>query len=127
MTRCQHLTHAPPFHSGRPGCAPYTSGPGAQRRFFHRTFLELPIREHGAAGRVTLGSIRSQAARNRGHPLVEKARDVAGLYPNPPEHAPVVCVTEEPQIQATDLHPTGFSAVCSVASWPPTSSPRRRG
>jgi len=34
--------------------------------------------------------------------LVEKVRDIVGLYLNPPEHAVVFCVDEKPQIQALD-------------------------
>lgn len=34
--------------------------------------------------------------------LVEKMRDVVGLYLNPPEHAAVLCVDEKSQIQALD-------------------------
>jgi transposase len=34
--------------------------------------------------------------------LVDKVRDVVGLYMNPPEHAVVVCVDEKSQIQALD-------------------------
>src|SRR4029077_14142290 len=34
--------------------------------------------------------------------LVEKVRDVVGLYVNPPEHAVVLCVDEKSQIQALD-------------------------
>ena len=34
--------------------------------------------------------------------LVEKVRDVVGLYLNPPEHAVVLCVDEKSQIQALD-------------------------
>jgi transposase len=34
--------------------------------------------------------------------LVEKVRDVVGLYMNPPEHALVLCVDEKSQIQALD-------------------------
>lgn len=34
--------------------------------------------------------------------LVEKVRDVVGLYMNPPDHAVVVCVDEKSQIQALD-------------------------
>lgn len=34
--------------------------------------------------------------------LVEKVRDIVGLYLNPPEHAAVFCVDEKPQIQALD-------------------------
>jgi len=34
--------------------------------------------------------------------LVEKVRDIVGLYVNPPEHAAVLCVDEKSQIQALD-------------------------
>lgn len=34
--------------------------------------------------------------------LVEKVRDIIGLYMNPPEHALVLCVDEKSQIQALD-------------------------
>ena len=34
--------------------------------------------------------------------LVEKVRDIVGLYINPPEHALVLCVDEKSQIQALD-------------------------
>src|SRR6266849_1828671 len=34
--------------------------------------------------------------------LVDKVRDIVGLYLNPPEHAAVFCVDEKPQIQALD-------------------------
>jgi transposase len=34
--------------------------------------------------------------------LIEKVRDIVGLYVNPPEHAVVLCVDEKSQIQALD-------------------------
>ena len=34
--------------------------------------------------------------------LVDKVRDIVGLYLNPPEPAAVFCVDEKPQIQALD-------------------------
>ena len=34
--------------------------------------------------------------------LIEKVRDIVGLYMNPPEHALVFCVDEKSQIQALD-------------------------
>jgi len=34
--------------------------------------------------------------------LIEKVRDIVGLYMNPPEHALVLCVDEKAQIQALD-------------------------
>ena len=37
--------------------------------------------------------------------LVDKVRDIVGLYLNPPEHAAVFCVDEKPQIQALDRTP----------------------
>src|ERR1700736_3482325 len=37
--------------------------------------------------------------------LVEKVRDIVGLYLNPPEHAIVLCVDEKSQVQALDRTP----------------------
>ena len=34
--------------------------------------------------------------------LIEKVRDIVGLYMNPPDHALVFCVDEKSQIQALD-------------------------
>src|SRR4051794_34074892 len=34
--------------------------------------------------------------------LIEKVRDIVGLYMDPPEHAVVFCVDEKSQIQALD-------------------------
>src|SRR3954453_2951377 len=34
--------------------------------------------------------------------LIEKVRDIVGLYTNPPDHALVICVDEKSQIQALD-------------------------
>ena len=34
--------------------------------------------------------------------LIDKVRDIVGLYLNPPEHAVVLCVDEKAQIQALD-------------------------
>jgi len=34
--------------------------------------------------------------------LIEKVRDIVGLYVNPPEHAAVMCIDEKSQIQALD-------------------------
>jgi transposase len=34
--------------------------------------------------------------------LIEKVRDIVGLYMNPPDHALVICVDEKSQIQALD-------------------------
>ncbi|MGQ0649806.1 MAG: hypothetical protein ACT4P7_19815 [Gemmatimonadaceae bacterium] len=33
-------------------------------------------------------------------PLIDKVRDIVGLYLNPPEHAVVCCADEKPQIQS---------------------------
>src|SRR5438132_2793255 len=37
--------------------------------------------------------------------LIDKVRDIVGLYMNPPEHALVLCVDEKSQIQALDRTP----------------------
>jgi len=34
--------------------------------------------------------------------VIDKVRDIVGLYMNPPEHALVLCVDEKSQIQALD-------------------------
>jgi transposase len=39
---------------------------------------------------------------SKGPLLIEKVRDIVGLYMNPPEHAVVFCVDEKSQIQALD-------------------------
>ena len=50
--------------------------------------------------------------------FVEKVRDIAGLYMNPPEHAMVLCVDEKSQIQALErsqpLLPLGLGYVEGV-------------
>jgi transposase len=70
---------------------------------------------HGQAsglGRTTVGQIwhafglqphRSETFKLSPDPLlIEKVRDIVGLYMNPPEHAVVLCVDEKAQIQALD-------------------------
>ena len=51
-------------------------------------------------------------------PIVEKVRDIVGLYLNPPEHALVLCVDEKSQIQALErsqpLLPSGLGYVEGV-------------
>jgi transposase len=45
--------------------------------------------------------------------LVEKVRDIVGLYLNPPEHAIVLCVDEKSQVQALD--PADFAVAARSA------------
>lgn len=46
---------------------------------------------------------RSETVKLSNDPLlVEKVRDIVGLYMNPPDHAVVLCVDEKAQIQALD-------------------------
>ena len=53
--------------------------------------------------------------------LIDKVRDVVGLYVDPPEHAVVFCVDEKPQIQA--LERTGCRCCrCSRAASQESSS-----
>src|SRR6266550_4208964 len=40
--------------------------------------------------------------------LIDKVRDIVGLYMNPPEHALVLCVDEKSQIQALDRTQPGL-------------------
>ena len=52
--------------------------------------------------------------------LVEKVRDIVGLYMNPPDHALVLCVDEKGQIQALDRNTAvvAFAARASGARHP---------
>src|SRR3954465_5791400 len=62
--------------------------------------------------RMTISSIwhafglqphRAETFKLSPHPqLIEKVRDIVGLYMNPPDHAAVFCVDEKSQIQALD-------------------------
>ena len=57
---------------------------------------------------------RTEALKLSTDPLfVEKVRDIVGLYLNPPEHALVLCVDEESQIQALDRTLPPAFASCS--------------
>ena len=51
--------------------------------------------------------------------LVEKVRDVVGLYLHPPDHALVLCVDEKSQIQALGWRPPSGSS--STPAMPPAS------
>ena len=49
--------------------------------------------------------------------LIEKVRDIAGLYMNPPDHALVLCVDEKSQIQALDrTQPLAANAAGAVGA-----------
>jgi transposase len=64
--------------------------------------------------------------------FIDKVRDVAGLYLNPPEHAMVLCVDEKTQIQAIDRTapclscppPRPGAATITSATARPACSPR---
>ena len=67
---------------------------------------------HSTIGRIwrTFGlqPHRSESFRLSQDPqLVEKVRDVVGLYMNPPDNAVVLCVDEKSQIQALERASTG--------------------
>ena len=49
--------------------------------------------------------------------LIDKVRDIAGLYVNPPEQAVVICVVEKPQIQALDRGAPLLPMQPSQAEW----------
>ena len=53
--------------------------------------------------------------------LIEKVRDIVGLYMNPPDHALVFCVDEKSQIQALDR----TQPLLPMAPWP-TGAPDGR-
>jgi transposase len=109
------------YDEPRPG-APRTIGDAEVERVLIRT-LETTPRGHthwsvrGMAqatglSRMTISRIwrafglqphRSETFKLSPDPLlIDKVRDVVGLYMNPPEHAVVLCVDEKAQIQALD-------------------------
>jgi hypothetical protein len=47
--------------------------------------------------------------------LIDKVRDIVGLYMAPPEHALVLCVDEKSQIQALDRTGAGASVTSLLA------------
>lgn len=65
---------------------------GISKSMVHRIWNAFCLQPH-----------RSETFKLSTDPLfIEKVRDVAGLYMNPPEHAVVLCVDEKSQMQALD-------------------------
>lgn len=65
---------------------------GRSRSTVHRIWRAFGLQPH-----------RSETFKLSNDPqLVEKVRDIVGLYLNPPDHAVVVCIDEKTQIQALD-------------------------
>jgi transposase len=65
---------------------------GLSRMAIHRIWYTFGLQPH-----------RSETFKLSNDPLlIEKIRDIVGLYLNPPAHAAVFCVDEKPQIQALD-------------------------
>jgi transposase len=65
---------------------------GLSRMAIHRIWHTFGLQPH-----------RSETFKLSTDPLlIEKIRDIVGLYLNPPAHAAVFCVDEQPQIQARD-------------------------
>src|SRR6058998_1868320 len=65
---------------------------GLSRMAIHRIWHTFGLQLH-----------RSETFKLSNDPLlIEKIRDIVGLYLNPPAHAAVFCVDEKPQIQALD-------------------------
>jgi putative transposase len=63
---------------------------GISKSTVHRLFQAFAVQPH-----------RSRTFKLSNDPFfVEKVRDIAGLYLNPPDHALVICVDEKSQIQA---------------------------
>ena len=76
---------------------------GISKSTVHRVFQAFAVQPH-----------RTRTFKISNDPFfVEKVRDVAGLYLNPPDHAVVLCVDEKSQIQALNrtqpLLPMGLS------------------
>jgi hypothetical protein len=74
----------------------------------HRLFRAAGIAPH-----------RSRSLKLSNDPaFVEKVRDITGLYPNPPDHALVLCVDEKSQIRALEraqpVPPMGLGYVAGV-------------
>src|SRR5262245_65544539 len=109
------------YDEPRPG-APRTITDDAVEQVVTRTLESTPrgqthwsVREMARAtglSRMTISRIwhafglqphRSETFKLSPDPLlIEKVRDMVGLYMNPPEHAVVLCVDEKAQIQALD-------------------------
>lgn len=109
------------YDEPRPG-APRTIGDADVERVLTRTLETTPrgqthwsVREMARAtglSRMTISRIwrafglqphRTETFKLSPDPLlIEKVRDIVGLYMNPPEHAVVLCVDEKAQIQALD-------------------------
>ena len=65
---------------------------GLSRMAIHRIWQTFGLQPH-----------RSETFKLSNDPLlIEKIRDIVGLYLDPPAHAAVFCVDEKPQIQALD-------------------------
>ena len=65
---------------------------GLSRMAIHRIWYTFGLQPH-----------RSETFKLSNDPLlIDKIRDIVGLYLNPPAHAAVFCVDEKPQIQALD-------------------------
>ena len=65
---------------------------GLSRMAIHRIWHRFGLQPH-----------RSETFKLSNDPLlIDKIRDIVGLYLNPPSHAAVFCVDEKPQIQALD-------------------------
>src|SRR5881296_4135323 len=109
------------YDEPRPG-APRTIGDEEVERVLTRTLETMPrgqthwsvrgMAQATGLSRMTISRIwhafglqphRSETFKLSPDPLlIDKVRDVVGLYMNPPEHAVVLCVDEKAQIQALD-------------------------
>ena len=109
------------YDEPRPG-APRTIGDEEVERVLTRTLETTPrgqthwsvrgMAQATGLSRMTISRIwhafglqphRSETFKRSPDPLlIDKVRDVVGLYMNPPEHAVVLCVDEKAQIQALD-------------------------
>ena len=70
---------------------------GISKSTVHRVFWAFSVQPH-----------RTRSFKISTDPFfVEKVRDIAGLYLNPPDHALVLCVDEKSQIQALNRHAAG--------------------
>jgi hypothetical protein len=80
----------------------------SRKRFPWPVLGPLPIGDESHDYPPHLASLQSAASSSETFKLspdpllIEKVRDIVGLYVNPPEHAVVFCVDEKSQIQVLD-------------------------
>lgn len=98
--------HSPPFGFVRTGANPERDAEERDalvNEVDGRGYRYVAVDRREIWRAFTLAPHRSQTFKLSTDPLfIDKARDVVGLYMEPPEEARVLCVDEKSQIQALD-------------------------